>query len=236
MKIAVIGAAGFVGSAIAKAVKGNPNDELIKVFKNDDATALLDMADVTIHAANPSKRFRANSHPDRDFIETVDKTRKLIACVKDAKLILISSFSCRTQLGTAYGKNRRECEVDVLAAGGTVIRLGPMFGGDRTQDTLHDILSNKNVYVSEKSRYAYVDVTWAGEKILEFVDAKSGIYEIGARNDVSLGELRDIFESSSHFSGFDDTQIPDDAEDGPDANLVIEYARKELRRLDEWKF
>ncbi len=66
------------------------------------------------------------------------------------------------------------------------------------------------------------------------IDACSGVYEIGARNAISLAELRDIFESKSIFSGVDDTQIPEMMEEGPDARLVVDYARQEFISIGSW--
>ena len=113
--------------------------------------------------------------------------------------------------------------------------MGPMFGGNRKQDIVHDLLAGRQIYVSPETRYAYVDVSWAGSKILELVNQTPALYEIGAHNFVTLAELRDYFQSKSVFSGEDHTQIPDTTETGPDARLVIEYMRHELGCIDKWK-
>ena len=235
MRIAVIGAHGFVGSAIAKAIEHDERHELICVVRGDDIKSKLGSADVVIHAANPARRFRAESDPVRDFVETVDKTFNILSLAIGKKCLLISSLSCKTQLNTNYGRNRRFCELLALAQGAVVVRLGPMFGGERKQDMLHDLLADKQIYVSSETRYAYVNVEWVGANILELLDAQSDIYEIGAKNSVSLSELRDILGSKSIFNGVDDTQIPLTEGDGPDAMLVVEYALNELAGADNWK-
>ena len=236
MKIAVVGAHGFVGSAIAKAIEFDNRYKLISVVRDDDIRSKLKLADVVIHAANPARRFTAESDPQRDFIETADKTSYIFSLAKSKKCLLISSLSCRTQLNTSYGRNRRFCELLALAQGASVIRLGPMFGGARKQDVLHDLLVGRRVYVSSETRYAYVNVEWIGTKVLEFMDAQPDIYEVGARNSVSLAELRDVFGSSSIFTGIDDTQIPAmEGGGGPDAMLVVEYARNELISVSDWR-
>ena len=235
MKIAVIGAHGFVGSAIAKAVEHDERHELICVVRGDDIKSKLESADVVIHAANPARRFRAESDPERDFVETADKTFNILSLAIGKKCLLISSLSCKTQLNTTYGRNRRFCELLALSQGAIVVRLGPMFGGERKQDVLHDLLVDKQIYVSSQTRNAYVNVEWVGAKILELLDVQSDIYEIGAKNSVSLSELRDILGSKSIFNGVDDTQIPLTEGDGPDAMLVVEYALNELAGADNWK-
>ncbi len=235
MKIAVVGAHGFVGSAIAKAIEFDNRYKLISVVRDDDIRSKLKLADVVIHAANPARRFTAESDPQRDFIETADKTSHILSLAKSKKCLLISSLSCRTQLNTSYGRNRRFCELLALAQGAAVIRLGPMFGGARKQDVLHDLLVGRRVYISSETRYAYVNVEWVGAKVLEFLEVQPDIYEIGAKNAVSLAELRDVFGSSSIFTGIDDTQIPVIEGGGPDARLVVKYARNELMSVSDWR-
>ena len=235
MKIAVIGAFGFVGSAIASAIESDTRYQLIRIVRGDDIESKLEAADIIIHAANPARRFRAESDPQRDFIETADKTFRILSLAKGKKCLLISTLSCKTQLNTNYGRNRRFCELLALAQNAIVIRLGPMFGGIRKQDVLHDLLANRQIYISPETRYAYADVKWVGAKIVKLLEVPSDIYELGAHNSVSLAELRDHFGSKSVFTGIDDTQIPEIIGEGPDAMLVKEYAREELLSMDSWK-
>jgi nucleoside-diphosphate-sugar epimerase len=235
MKIAVIGALGFVGSAIASIIESDVRYKLISIVRGDDIKSKLESADVVIHAANPARRYRAESDPQHDFIETADKTFRILSLANEKKCLLISSLSCKTQLNTNYGRNRRFCELLALGQSAVVIRLGPMFGGTRKQDVLHDLLADRQIYVSPETRYAYVDIKWVGAKILELLEVRSDIYEIGAHNSVALAELRDYFGSKSVFTGPNDTQIPELKGEGPDAMLVVKYARKELLSIDSWK-
>lgn len=229
-RVAVLGAGGYVGTHVCQVLECSENFELVKVFRGDNLVQKLEEVDVVIHSANPAKRFRAESNPGQDFLETVEKTHQILECTAGKKLILVSSLSCRTQIDINYGRNRRSCELLALQNKGVVIRLGPMFGGGRTEDTLHSILRGEEVFVASQTRYAYVNVAWAASKIVNLINAPSGIYEIGAKNSVSLEELRDLFKSSSAFSGVNDTQIPDSI-DGPDARLVIDYALSEIDHI-----
>jgi len=229
-RVAVLGAGGYVGAHVCQALECCEDFELVRVFRGDDLVQKLEGVDVVIHSANPAKRFRAESNPGQDFLETVEKTHQILECTAGKKLILISSLSCRTQIDINYGRNRRSCELLTLQNKGVVIRLGPMFGGGRTEDTLHSILRGEEVFVASQTRYAYVNVAWAAGKIVNLINAPSGIYEIGARNSVSLDELRVFFKSTSTFSGVNDTQIPNSS-DGPDARLVIDYALSEVDQI-----
>ncbi|HUX80463.1 MAG TPA: NAD(P)-dependent oxidoreductase [Alphaproteobacteria bacterium] len=236
INVAVVGAAGFVGSQIAKAVEENSKYNLIPVLSSDLIEKMLD-AEIIIHSANPAGRYLAEKHPEIDFQASVSKTAKFFKEAGNRRFILISSMSCRTQLYTNYGRNRRACELLVRSgwtSDSTVIRLGPMFGGNRKKDLLHDILTGRKVYISKDSFYAYVDVAWVGEKVVEMIEGPSGIYEIGARNAVRLGDLSAYFHSTSEFCGIDETQIPENFVDGPNATEVYAYAEKELEWL-KWQ-
>jgi nucleoside-diphosphate-sugar epimerase len=227
--VAVIGSNGFVGSQICKAIENNQNFNLIRIVRGDNINKLCDKADMVIHAANSAGRFIAESNPQNDFVETVEKTFNILRAINGKPLLLLSTLSCKTQMDINYGRNRRSCELLVLSQEGKVVRLGPMFGGDRKKDTLHDLLAGRNVYVAPETRYAYADVSWVASKIVELLSSPSGLYEIGANNAVPLSELRDYFNSKSIFSGINDTQIPEYCEGAPDARLVFDYAEKELK-------
>lgn len=226
-RVAVLGAGGYVGAHVCRALETSESYELVKVLRGDSLIKKLEDIDIVIHAANPAKRFRAESNPSQDFIETVEKTHQIIEHAAGKKLVLISSLSCRTQLDINYGRNRRSCELLTLQNKGIVIRLGPMFGGGRSEDTLHSILRGEEVFVAAETKYAYVNVSWAANKIVALINSPQGTYEVGARNSVSLEELRIFFKSRSNFDGIDDTQIPIST-DGPDARLVFDYGLSEM--------
>lgn len=232
--VAVVGAAGYVGSEIANALATSGRYRLIPVRRGDPAAALIAGADIVVHAANPARRFQAENQPAIDFEETVEKTARLLASARGKRFVLVSTISCRTQLNTVYGRHRRACELLALSPGTLVIRLGPMFGGRRTRDTLHDIIAGRPVFVSADTRYAYADVAWVGRTIADRLEGVDGLQEIGARNLVRLGDLRDHFSSSSSFTGHDDTQAPEGASDGPDARDVFAFAERERLRMSEW--
>ena len=232
--VAVAGAAGYVGSQIARAVVTSGHFDLIPVLRTDRTGELFAKADIIVLAANPARRFHAEKDPMHDFEETVEKTARFLDFARGKRVVLVSSFSSRMQINTSYGRHRRACELMALAQDALVIRLGPMFGGIRKHDTLHDILAGRQIYVAAHTRYAYVDVAWAGQKIVELLEAPGGILEIGARNAVRLGDLSEHFASTSTFSGIDDTQIPENFTDGPDAMEAFRFAEREKERIHEW--
>ena len=228
--IAVLGANGFVGENICDSILSSDKYSLLP-FTRDSDIKELDLADIIIHSANPAKRYNAENNPEKDFKETVEKTNNFFNLCKNKRFILISSMSARTQLYTNYGRNRRACELLIQHGNTLTIRLGPMYGGKRKQDMLHDILLGKDVYVSEDTQYSYVDVKWVGKQILNYIEYPVGIKEIGAKNSIRLGDIRDKFNSKSKFTGRVENQITQNFIDGPDANDVYRYAEHEYASL-----
>jgi len=223
--VAVIGANGFVGSNIVTAI-ADTDYYLLAITRDNFSEELIKKADIVIHSANPARRFNAENYPETDFKETVEKTARLFA-LSNKKFVLISSLSCRTQLYTHYGRHRKACELIALTnKDSLVVRLGPMFGGNRKLDMLHDIINNRAVYVSSDTQYAYADVAWTGRKIVNLLDS-TGVVEIGAKNSVCLKDIAKHFNSTSEFCGINENQIPENCTDGPDANDVYTYAEKE---------
>ena len=233
--VAVIGAKGFVGSKICQYIISSTKFKLIPVVRGDNILDAINQSDIVVHAANPSKRFYAENNPHEDFIETVEKTRLIKQYTNKKKLILISSISARTQLDTVYGRNRRDCELLVEGNNALIVRLGPMFGSGKSIGALNDLISNNDVYVSENTKYAYVNIDYNAEKIVSFIDDLSvnGYVELGSKKGISLKKLKKIIGSNSKFEGKDDTQIPvQPPSDAPNVMNVVDYIKSIIIELN----
>ena len=218
-----MGANGFVGSAISRQLSLIPDCDYEPILKGDNFEKRVREVDFVIHAANSAKRFSANSKPDLDRHETLGKTKEFLRASRAKPFLLISSISCRTQLDTPYGINRRDCEIAVLEHGGSVVRLGPMFGKARTRDVVHDICENRTVFADRSSKQSFSNVDWNASFIARNFSRVRGIIEIGSRNTITLGELADYAESKSEFSGRSDDQYPLFFDTGPDVSEVFKF-------------
>tara|TARA_R100001594_G_C4044833_1_gene263931 strand:+ start:749 stop:1456 length:708 start_codon:yes stop_codon:yes gene_type:complete len=226
--IAVIGANGFVGRAICKEIIKYEKFELLKITRLDDMAKLIDKSDIVIHSANSSKRYYANNNPKEDFFDTVEKMFQIKNMAANKKMVLISTASARVQLNTPYGRNRRACELMIDQSKNLIFRLGPMFGSENYKGPLYDIIKNNRVYVDEKTKYAYVSVEYNAKKIVELLN-RTGIIELGAKNAIELGYLKEKIGSTSIFEGHNDTQILSTTQkDAPDSFDVITFAKKEI--------
>jgi nucleoside-diphosphate-sugar epimerase len=222
MEIGLIGQ-GFVGSAISRRFTQLPQLRCTPISRSDNFQNKIKDVDFVIHCANSARRFIANSNPEVDRKETLGKTQRFLDELNGKPILLVSSISCRTQLNTPYGANRKDCEDLVLDYGGSVIRLGPMFGNSRDRDVVHDICENREIFVSRDSRQCFSSVEWNGAYIADNFSSISGVLEIGARDNITLGELAVHVNSRSLFTGERDDQFPFDFHAGPDVSEVLKF-------------
>ena len=223
MRVGLVGASGFVGSAIFRRFSKLAQFNCLPILRSDNFESKSRDVDFIIHSANPAKRYFANTNPEFDRKETFEKTMRFLDTSNGKPFLLVSSISCRTQSETPYGKNRKDCENLVLEYGGSVVRLGPMFGISRLYDVIHDICLNRKVFVSRDSKQSFSSIDWNGSYIADHFEQFSGILEIGARNSITLGEIADHINSRSEFIGDVDDQFPLNFDAGPDVQQVLEF-------------
>ena len=229
-RVAVVGATGFFGAALTRALIARAH-EVTPVTRDSFDAARAGTYDVVINTAMPSKRFWARQHPDRDFVETVGKTADLLYGWKYSRFIQISSVSARCERDTVYGRHKATAEVLCDRPDAQVVRLTALYGAAMTKGSIMDIVSSGPVYVDGDSRYAFTPVDFAADWVATHLD-DTGMVEIGARDTVSLREVADALGRTITFSGPREDQAvvaPDPA--WPSARDVITFARTLSPRL-----
>ncbi len=226
INIGIVGANGFVGTKFCSILeKENINYEKVTRDNYNNFKVKNNFSHV-INCAMPSGRFWSKNNPTEDFKETVLKTFNIKNDFLESKIIQISSISAKVQLDTVYGRNKRAAELILDPEKDLIIRLGPIYDSSMKKGALIDIIKGSKVFVSGDTKYAFTPLDWACLKILNMKD-KTGLFEVGSRNYVTLKDLRDNLNSNSDFEGFQDDQIFPDADNScPDANEVIDFARK----------
>lgn len=222
--IALFGSKGFVGSEILKALERS-GYEVTGITRENFESGLGEKFDYVVNAATPSARFKAKNNQMWDFEETVEKTAKIFYEAKFGKFIQISSVSARCQTDTTYGRNKLAAESIINDGNSLIVRLGPMFGPTLERGVLIDMLEGSRVYVGEESRYAFSPLEFNAEWVARNLDRK-GVWEVGARNSISLGNLKDILGLDVNFEGQKDHQeIQTIESDYPDVGLVIGFMK-----------
>lgn len=226
--IALIGAKGYIGSALYKELQKNKNLLITPVTRQNYSKFKKKEFDIVINAAMPSGRFWAQQHPNEDFLETVQKTADIVYGWKYKKIIQISTISARSETETIYGKHKALAESLCDFGENLIVRLTATYGPTLKKGVLIDILNNNIVYVSGKSRYSFASLEFVCKWIAQNL-AKKGIREVGAKNAVSLEKIAKSLKSSITFEGRLDTQEVQNPEpDFPDALEVLQYLQGKL--------
>jgi nucleoside-diphosphate-sugar epimerase len=224
--IAVIGANGFVGKVMCEAIRKYGFSLVELTRENYDIASRNQAVDFIVNCAMPSGRFWAKNNREADFMETVVKTSNIISDFPDSKIIQISSISARVQLDSIYGRHKLAAEALLDLDKNLVIRLGPLYHESMTKGGLIDIVNDRRVFLSGKTKYAFTPVDWVCDSILKHIDF-CGLLELGSSGYVVLEDLAHSLNSMSEFEGACDDQIfPDGPDDRPHADNVITFARK----------
>jgi nucleoside-diphosphate-sugar epimerase len=197
MRIGVIGANGFVGSALCR--NHNENDEIIQINKNNYEEEKKEKFDVLINSAMPSAKFWANTNPYEDFKKTVGLTADLAYNWKYKKIIQISTISVENS-DTPYAINKKAAETILNFKNSLVIRLGTLYGIGLKKGPLFDLLNGNKVYMDKKSQFDFIDVDYCAKLIVDNMD-KNGICTLGAKDTTTLEEIEEKFGIVGNFEG-----------------------------------
>ncbi len=226
LRVAVIGARGYVGKAISESLKINTLIELVEVTRKNYEEKKEQQYDIIINSSMPSKRFWAQQNPIQDFEETVKKTADLFYDWDYTKFIQVSSVSSRCQLDTVYGRHKAAAEKICSSANTLIVRLGPLFDQTLSKGVLVDMLKGNSVFVDGNSRYCFASLSFVSKWICSHLD-RIGLVEVGANNSIALNEIARYLKKEIHFEGVVDHQeIVNPGPDYPNAELVLDFLTK----------
>lgn len=222
-RVAVVGAAGFFGTALTQALMRRSCD-VTAVTRASYGEARHGTYDVVINTAMPSRRFWARQHPEKDFAETVGKTAELLYHWTFDRFVQISTVSARCERDTVYGRHKATADVLCERPDALVVRLTALYGPAMSKGSIVDIAGGQPVYVDAESRYAFTPVEFAAEWVATHLD-RTGLIEVGARDTVSLREVAEALGRTVPFSGPRENQTVESPDaDWPSARAVIPFA------------
>ncbi len=220
--VAVVGANGYVGSALCKALIARGDLEVVPVTRDTASELSGREYDIVINCAMPSARFRAKKEPTWDFAETVTKTADLVNGWKYKKFIQVSSISARSQPDTVYGRHKAVAE-QLCGKDALIVRLGPMYSENLQKGVLADMAQGKPVFVSGESRYCFAPLDASVGWIAANLD-KTGIHEVGGRNAIALKDLAAELGLHIAFEGeVDHQEVTNPEPTFPDARNVVSF-------------
>ena len=228
--VAVVGAGGYVGRGLSRALAARGDLEVREVTRESYASERERPCDVLINAAMPAARLRARRDPSWDFDETVAKTAGLAYGWDHGKLVQISSVSARCQLDTVYGRHKAAAERLCRPGEDLVVRLGPMYSDDLAKGVLIDMLEGRKVWADPRSRYCFAPRDWVAGWIAANLE-RTGLVEVGARDALALGDVARHLGAELEFEGaLDDQEIPNPEDDFPPAAAVLEWVDEQAVR------
>lgn len=229
--VAVFGANGFVGKSIYRALVATGKYQVIPVTRETYSEHAGKFYNIVINSAMPGARFWAKKNPDKDFVETVQKTANLLYDCAFDKFVQISTVSVRHQPDTIYGRHKLAAETLCNHGNNLIIRLSSMFGEGLKKGVLIDMLNGQNVFIARESRYPFCGINFVGEYIASHLDL-SGIVEVGSFNTLSMAEIADYLKTTSEFEGeveMHEIMSPDPS--FPDAKEVFKYLDEQREQI-----
>lgn len=174
MRVTVIGANGFVGSAFVRLLAGRSDVELICVTRQNFDSLPATHSDVVIEAACNSQKFLAEQDPLSEFESSVTHRLKSLLRFTGELQVHISSVDVYSDLTTPatsredspidpgrvsrYGMHKLLAEqlVRHYAPHWLILRLAGMVGPGLRKNPVHDILHRQSLRIHPDSRYQFM--------------------------------------------------------------------------------
>ena len=224
--IAVVGAEGYLGGALLKALSDSNKYAVTGVTRENYEEMMSGKYDILINCAMPSARFWAKNNQGKDFLETVEKTANLLYKWQYKKFVQISTVSARCQLDTVYGRHKAAAEKLCNYGENLIVRFGAIYGKDMKKGVLVDILEGKKVFVDGESRYCFAPADFVADWIATNLERK-GIVEVGGRNAIALKDIAKYLSKDIEFEGeLDHQEILNPEPDFPEAGDVLKFLDK----------
>ena len=187
-KIGIIGAKGFLGSAICKKSK-DFDFNIIEITRENYEKNKSENFNILINTATPSKKYWASKNPYDDFNQTVKLTADITYNWNYKKLIQISSISVNDLASKhPYALNKKAAEIITNYKTSMIIRLSSLYGVGLTKGPLYDLLSSQKIFVDIDSEYSFINTDFVAEWILNNLN-KTGLVQLGAIDTISLREI-----------------------------------------------
>lgn len=180
MKVVVIGAKGFVGSAFVAKLSEAPNVEVVEVTRANYAQMMGLHSDVVIEASCNSRKYLADEQPNKEFELSVRHRLQTLQDFPAALHVHISSVDVYSDLSSTattkedshidlpqvshYGMHKLLAEqlVQHYADNWLIVRLAGMVGAGLRKNPVYDILHNEPLRIHPDSQYQFMatcDVT-----------------------------------------------------------------------------
>jgi nucleoside-diphosphate-sugar epimerase len=177
MRVTVIGAEGFVGSAFVAYLRGQPHLEVMAITRSNYAQMAGQASDVVIEAACNSRKYLADDRPVEEFDQAVTHRLRTLHDFPAGLSLHLSSVDVYSDLSSPvttredsladlarvshYGFHKRLAEqlVQHYAHRWLVVRLAGMVGPGLRKNPIHDIVHGEPLRIHPDSQYQFMATT-----------------------------------------------------------------------------
>jgi nucleoside-diphosphate-sugar epimerase len=226
IRVTLIGARGFVGSAFASHIAGLEGYELVEVTRCNYEQAAGVSSDVVIDASCNSRKYLATDRPRQDFELSVAHRLRTLVDFHAGLQVHISSVDVYGDLGSPdatkeesepnletishYGLHKLLAEhlVRHYSSNWLILRLAGMVGPGLRKNPVFDILSGNALRIHPDSQYQYMatdDVARIGWTLIERCPHRE-IFNICGQGLISPREIASI---AGRELNFDDSAAKD---------------------------
>ena len=204
----IIGAKGFIGSAIVAEAKAR-GFSITAVDLDNYAEAVGSQADLLINAGGNSRKFIDDQDPVKGYELSVTSVMRLLQDFRFKKFVHLSSGAIYPDEGdpaknaedtkldpatmTRYGFHKWLAEQLVLhyAPDHLIVRMGGFVGPGLKKNAIYDLLTGGPFFVHPDSSFQYMDTRDLARLVFELAEGKSGgerFFNLSSKDTISIRE------------------------------------------------
>lgn len=212
LNVALIGALGFVGSALKAELSNEKNIVLSCITRKNYDEYIGKDYDLVIDAACNSKKYLADNDPVHEASSSIIHKLKTLTEIQSKFHIHISSVDVYEDLSNKnmtkedtiisssssnYGAHKLAAEqlVKHYAQKWLIFRLSGMVGAEIRKNPVYDIINDIPIFINEHSKYQFMSTTFVAKNILAIYkkNIKNEIYNFAGDGLISPTEIAQIF-------------------------------------------
>jgi nucleoside-diphosphate-sugar epimerase len=205
-KVGLIGASGFIGSALTRQLDVEGVD-VVLIGKSHDIKD-LPLFDFVIDANGNSKKYISKTDPAIDFNLTVASVSNRVHSLRYKTYVFLSSgevygpnqytsttdekLSIDNIEKSSYGFHKFVAEkvVTQFADRSLIIRMGGFVGKGLIKNPVYDLLHGHQLRVSGRSVFQFIDVDYAARIIYKLLSSNAtGVYNLASTGTIDLSGI-----------------------------------------------